>query len=412
MEVLEEYVMDATTEVPREKLRQIIEKNGEAILQDSDRVEGLLRDHCGAYRKEISALVGALDERVPLELKSSWQTAMTPEAMRARLVRRLEDHRGLAPEVADWAVEAWSYALGIGLGRRSDRIDSVVLGSQANSVTGLGFGAVAGFEAGRVQSDAERQAAIASDRAGGAKAVAGAGLLATVEQKKKAGIGVAAVLLVAAAVAFSRHQPPQPPVPIVVPGDSKITPKPAPTDPIKKDDPIPAAPTGLVAGTPVEIRLNQGINSDETQVGQTFTATLATPLMLNGKTMLPQGADATVRVMGIDPGGKVTGRTVMQLELVELVSGSRHYKVATAFFPIMGPQQTVEAAKRTGIGGAVGAAGGFLVGKVFHRGGTGAVTGAVAGGTVGAVTTKPKPAKAEAEKLIKFRLTKTLAIGS
>ena len=54
---MEEGVMDGTVEGPREKLRQIIEKNGETILQDPDRVEGLLRDHCGSYRKEISALV-------------------------------------------------------------------------------------------------------------------------------------------------------------------------------------------------------------------------------------------------------------------------------------------------------------------------------------------------------------------
>jgi hypothetical protein len=37
--------MDVVAEAPREKLRQIIEKNGEAIPQDSDRVEGLLRHH-------------------------------------------------------------------------------------------------------------------------------------------------------------------------------------------------------------------------------------------------------------------------------------------------------------------------------------------------------------------------------
>ena len=73
---MEEGIMDGTVEGPREKLRMIIEKNGDAILQDPDRVEGLLRDHCGSYRKEISALVGALNERVPLELKGSWQSAM------------------------------------------------------------------------------------------------------------------------------------------------------------------------------------------------------------------------------------------------------------------------------------------------------------------------------------------------
>ena len=103
------------TELPREKLKELMEKNGDSLLQDRDRCEGLLKDYCGGHRREISAIVGALEERVPLELKSSWQTAMTPEAMRARLVQRLEDNRGLAPEIANYAVDTWSYALGVGL---------------------------------------------------------------------------------------------------------------------------------------------------------------------------------------------------------------------------------------------------------------------------------------------------------
>ena len=89
-----------TGEIPREKLKELVQRTGETLLQDPDRCEGLLKDHCGSHRKEISALVGALEERVPLELKSSWQSAMTPEAMRARLVQRLEENRGLAPDVA------------------------------------------------------------------------------------------------------------------------------------------------------------------------------------------------------------------------------------------------------------------------------------------------------------------------
>jgi hypothetical protein len=104
--------MTNIADAPREKLREIVARDGSRILEDSDRCEGLLKDYCGEHRREISALVGALEERVPMELRSSWQTAMTPEAMRARLVQRLQDNRGLAPEVADWAVDAWSYEIG------------------------------------------------------------------------------------------------------------------------------------------------------------------------------------------------------------------------------------------------------------------------------------------------------------
>src|SRR5579863_5353272 len=153
-----------TAEIPREKLKELVLKNGDSLLQDPDRCEGLLKDHCGAHRREISALVGALEERVPLELKSSWQTAMTPEAMRARLVQRLEENRGLAPDVANWAVDAWSYALGVGLGRSSDRVE----GAGGSALVGAGAaGAVVGANwAGNTgQSIADR---VASGRPGGA----------------------------------------------------------------------------------------------------------------------------------------------------------------------------------------------------------------------------------------------------
>src|ERR1700751_4331654 len=143
------------TEVPREKLKELMEKNGDRLLQDRDRCEGLLKDYCGGHRREISAIVGALEQRVPLELKSSWQTAMTPEAMRARLVQRLEDNRGLAPEIANYAVDTWSYALGVGLGRSSERGQDVPV----PHVNGFGTGA----------SAAERAAA---DRAGSPPAAA------------------------------------------------------------------------------------------------------------------------------------------------------------------------------------------------------------------------------------------------
>lgn len=419
---LEEEIMDAQVEGPREKLRQILEKNGESLLQDSDRVEGLLRDHCGSYRKEISALVGALNERIPLELKGSWQTAMTPEAMRARLVQRMEDHRGLAPEVAEWAVDTWSYALGIGLGRRSDRLPAAALGSSSKFNTGPSGDFNGGT--GAAVTDAERQAAIASDRPGGVKATAGAGLLASPDQKKKVGIGVAAVVLVAAAAAIgiNMHKRPVVPTPPIERVDPAPTPKPSPdpnanTKPDSTSNPesssSPASVgTAIAAGTPIQIRLNQGINSDKVNIGQTFSATLAAPLILNGKTVLPMGADATVKVVSVDQGKRFTGQTQMQLALVNLASNGKTYKLSVAPFSVLGPRQAVVAATHTGVGAAVGAVGGFIGGKIFHHGKAGTLVGAGAGAGVGAATTKPQPAKVQPEQLLHFRLMKPLSAAA
>ena len=191
------------TEVPREKLKELIEKNGDSLYQDRDRCEGLLKDYCGGHRREISAIVGALEERIPVELKSSWQTAMTPEAMRARLVQRLEDNRGLAPEIANYAVETWSYALGVGLGRSSDRVVDEPVAAQNGFVP--------------VASAAERAAA---DRSGGAPsagvavqpAAVKAGSIGALSNQNKAVVGgVGLVAAVAIAFAVMHHPQPAPP---------------------------------------------------------------------------------------------------------------------------------------------------------------------------------------------------------
>jgi len=81
-----------------------------------DRCEGLLKDYCGdiAGRSLPSSALWKNGSRLSLNPRGN--TAMTPEAMRARLVQRLEDNRGLAPEIANYAVDTWSYALGVGLG--------------------------------------------------------------------------------------------------------------------------------------------------------------------------------------------------------------------------------------------------------------------------------------------------------
>ena len=174
-----------------------MEKNGDSLLEDRDRCEGLLKDYCGGHRREISALVGALEERIPLELRSSWQTTMTPEAMRARLVQRLEDNRGLAPEIANYAVDTWSYALGVGLGRSSDRVQDVPVVGEAN-----------GFASGASAADASgsRTARRAPFRQQGPW-LPSAGTSAGLSNQNKAIVGGVGLLAVAAMAFALLHHP-------------------------------------------------------------------------------------------------------------------------------------------------------------------------------------------------------------
>lgn len=381
---------DITADIPRAKLKELVERNGESLLRDPDRCEGLLKDYCGAYRREISALMGALEERIPLELKSSWQTAMTPEAMRARLVHRLEENRGLAPEVAGWAVDAWSYALGVGLARRSDRVQEAAVGTSAAIADG----------AGRAASDGA-----GSTEAGTDSEVARGLSIAQMSTPKKAGIGAAAALIFGvAAFAVMNHRPvPLPLAPAPNPPPAPLveaTPKPEIIhEPAGDGNNIPGQNNGpgkdtpgqplrfLPGGTVVLVRLDATVNSDNLNVGDFVDATVSSPVTVDGNVVVSTGAAARLKVTGLERIAKDHGAESLQLALVELGTEQGQVQVTTSARQFDGPAQP----KRGGIGGAAGAVGGFVKGKIFHHG--------------SAASAKGQPVIVAAETPIHFRLS-------
>jgi hypothetical protein len=97
---------------PRQALREIVAKFGTDICSDSRRCEGLLKDKSGAHRREISILINALDERVPLDLLAGGNS-LPRELLLKRLAKRLEDNLALTENAAVWAVESWALALNL-----------------------------------------------------------------------------------------------------------------------------------------------------------------------------------------------------------------------------------------------------------------------------------------------------------
>jgi hypothetical protein len=417
------------TEVPREKLKELMEKNGDSLLQDRDRCEGLLKDYCGGHRREISAIVGALEERVPLELKSSWQTAMTPEAMRARLVQRLEDNRGLAPEIANYAVDTWSYALGVGLGRSSDRVQDVPAAYVNGSATGA--------------SAAERAAA---DRPAGSLPAAAPVVPPVVvkdamSNQNKAVVGGVGLLAIAA-VAFALLHHPAPPAPTAggnvpdvqhgqnpqnPPTPNGQNPPPAPEGQNKPNPGVSVQPavnhsntgtshqaglSAVTSGASVAVRLDSDFNSDNSTVGELLPATVVTPLTSEGNVVVQRGSSAQLKVIKIDKSGKISGKSHVEFALVGLTAHGKLMRISGSSKGVDGPSQGVRTAERTGIGGAAGAAIGALAGHLFHHAGAGAAAGAGAGGATGALTSHPAPVKVSAETVLQFRLTKGLPTGS
>ena len=104
--------MDSTTNTVRETLRRIIEKHGQAIYESPKRLESLLRDLCGAHRREINIITGALEERVAADLITKHRV-VPRDMLLAQLAQRLQDHLAYTPDAALWAIETWAFALGV-----------------------------------------------------------------------------------------------------------------------------------------------------------------------------------------------------------------------------------------------------------------------------------------------------------
>lgn len=99
-------------DAPRRTLRELIASHGPGLCSDARRCEGLLRDLCGEHRREINILVGALRERVPLDLLAS-RNSVPAGLLLTRLAKRLEAQLAMTEEASRWGVDSWALALGV-----------------------------------------------------------------------------------------------------------------------------------------------------------------------------------------------------------------------------------------------------------------------------------------------------------
>src|ERR1700761_6425618 len=96
---------------PREVLIEIVSKYGEPLLASPLRTEGLLKDYCGEFRREIFVLVSCL--RVGVVEQVRRQGGPSVKLVCARLALKLEQNLAISIDVAKWAVESWAIALGL-----------------------------------------------------------------------------------------------------------------------------------------------------------------------------------------------------------------------------------------------------------------------------------------------------------
>ena len=158
----------------------------------------------------------------------------------------------------------------------------------------------------------------------------------------------------------------------------------------------------IPAGTVITVRLGESVGSKISTPGQTFTATVASPVTVDGRTVIPAGASATGTVVAAKPLGRFKGGASLQLRLTAVNIAGSEQSIFTSSVDRAEKGKGKRTATLAGGGAGLGALIGGLAG-----GGKGAAIGALAGGgagTGGAALTGNKDIVLPAESAISFKL--------
>ncbi len=193
-----------------------------------------------------------------------------------------------------------------------------------------------------------------------------------------------------------------PPAPIAPEPEAQPQP-PAPPPP-----PPPPQKVTIPAGTQLSVRLNDPLDSEKNQVGDSFHATLSAPIVIGGDTIIPTGADVVGRVAAVQSAGRFAGSSLLTLELTSLSVNGKTYNVQTNQWSRQGKGEGKNTATKVGVGTAAGAILGGIIG-----GGRGAAIGAAGGagaGTGVAAAKKGEQIKLGPEAVLNFQTINTLTV--
>jgi BON domain-containing protein len=184
---------------------------------------------------------------------------------------------------------------------------------------------------------------------------------------------------------------------------------PTPVEPSTPAPPPPPKPVVVPAGTNIAIRLIDPIDSEKNQTGQSFRATLDSPLAdENGNVVIPAGFDVTGRLDEVKSAGRFAGQSDIIMSLTQLSVHGRSYSLQTNQYSRKGSSRGKATAAKVGGGAAVGAILGGLLG-----GGKGAAIGATVGagaGTGVSAANKGQQIVLPSETVLNFQLQAPLSV--
>jgi hypothetical protein len=167
-------------------------------------------------------------------------------------------------------------------------------------------------------------------------------------------------------------------------------------------------PLIVPADTTISVVLDETISSKTSTPGQAFSATVQSPVEVEGRVAIPKGAHATGMIKDAKAAGRFKGGAVLSLTLTSVTIGNREHAIQTT-----APTETSKGkGKRTAAMVGGGAGGGALIGGLAG-GGKGAVIGGLIGaaaGTGGAGLTGNRDITLAPETRLTFQLVEPLEI--
>ena len=154
--------------------------------------------------------------------------------------------------------------------------------------------------------------------------------------------------------------------------------------------------------------MNQALGSKISQSGQSFSATVASPIVVGGRTVVRAGSSASGTVVSAKSLGRFKGQASLVVRLDTISAGGRSFDVETSSIDRVEKGKGKRTAVLAGGGGGLGAIIGGLAG-----GGKGALIGGLAGagaGTAGSAFTGNKEIVIPAETTLTFRLESSVRV--
>src|SRR6266853_2296784 len=171
---------------------------------------------------------------------------------------------------------------------------------------------------------------------------------------------------------------------------------------------IEPKPLVIPADTVIAVVLDQTISSKASKSGDKFTATVESPIEIEGKVAIPKGARAEGVVNEAKAAGRFKGGALLVLKLTSVTVHGKDHEIQTS----AAMTSSKGKGKRTAVMVGGGAAGGAGIGAIAG-GGKGAAIGALIGaaaGTGGAGFTGNRDITLAAETALDFKLLEPVHI--